>query len=1027
MDKITLIANSGIQTFTFPIHINLQERRKLWFHEWFDTANCQWRLDPVFVLSTDFGVFYYNKKELRDGGYLAGPMGGLVPQDLRADGITPLRIDDENQSGVKGDIFSINFGSKVNRLDAFENVWLPLPYFSKKTEKRLNFGPLNWARIKLSKRQTSDKELVYDAVLAFDTRVKSSYDGYDECPVFPDKFRSGLDFALCDNEFLLMDYCSADNKWSYIDEYLLSLVHPEVQRVSQIKGANVRKMDYIASYAFLISYFASSDAFPQVTLYRDDDVEVKGIDMIIDIGNSKTTALLIEDNVNFNQVRPLKLVDYTRLTTNLGDDNWSLASSEPFDMRLVFRRIDFGRFGTKDSMQFVYPSLVRLGNEAQRLLHLASEVASPSYDLSTSSSPKRYLWDARPSVEEWRFLTLEGETGEDILQLNGITNQLNSDGSLDCNGTCGGGLSHHYSRQSLMTFAFLEMFVQARCQINSDEHRSEKTGFGKEAMPRKIKRVVVTCPTAMSKVEREALVKCAKNAVILLENFDLGDPSLNQTPGSSIKILPSIKASGNNGETPWYFDEATCSQLVYMYGEVGYKYKGCCGEFFNLYGKTEQGDSQPSITIGSLDIGAGTSDLMISKYTYEKGDITSIIPEPQFYDSFYFAGDDVLYSLVKNFMLFDEDSSFRKALPDLGTAEFRQKMKNFFGPDYNGQSVADRRLRHDFNIQYSVPLLSHLLTLLSSGVQSKPVEFDEVFGATPPSKPVIEGFKKKTGIDVSKLSWTFDGQKFSMLIEREIEPLLKKVATIMYSYGCDIVLLSGRPSSLPPVRNLFLKYYPVSPNRLILLNNYYVGDWYPFCENTGYIKNPKTIVAMGGAVAFYASDLSNLGDFTINMDRLNGGLTSSVNYIEATRQGQPISYLLTPEKSSGELSVSSLPVSISVRQVGMDSYPCRPLYSIDFNRSKIGNKITRKLVSNGEDAPNYHKLAALVDDEIDKLKARLPFRLQIERDFDDWEKLVIGGAVDKDGNDVSDSNIEISTQSLGADGLYWLDSGSFDF
>lgn len=1026
MDKITLIANSGIQTFTFPLHINLQDRSKSWFHEWFDTANCEWRLDPVFALSTDAGVFYYNKKELRDGGYLVGTVAELEPHDLREDGITPLRIDEENQSGVKGDIFSINFGSRINRLDAFENVWLPLPYFSKKTEKRFNFGPLNWARVKLIKRQVSDKELVYDAVLAFDTRVKSSYDGYDECPVFPDKFRSGLDFDLCDNEFLLMDYCSAGNKWSYIDEYLFSLVHPEVQRVSQIKGANVRKMDYIASYAFLMSYCASKDAFPRVTLYRDDDVEVKGIDMIIDIGNSKTTALLIEDNVNFNQVRPLKLVDYTRLTTNLGDDSWPLSSSEPFDMRLVFRRIDFGRFGTKDSMQFVYPSLVRLGDEAQRLLHLANEVASSSYDLSTSSSPKRYLWDAKPSVEEWRFLSLSGDSSEETLNLNGITNQIKSVGSLDVDGVSGGGISHHYSHQSLMTFAFLEMLVQARCQINSDEHRSEKTGFGKESMPRKIKRVVITCPTAMSKVEREALVKCAKNAVILLENFDLGDPSLNQKPGSSIKILPSVKASGNS-ETPWYFDEATCSQLVYMYGEAGYKYKGCCGEFFNLYGKTEPGDVLPSITIGSLDIGAGTSDLMISKYTYEMGDITSITPDPLFYDSFYFAGDDVLYSLIKNVLLFDEDSSFRKALINLGAADFRQTMKNFFGPNHNGQSVADRRLRHDFNIQYSVPLLSHFLSLLSGGVQHKVVDFDEVFGSMPPSKSVIDGFKRKTDIDVSKLDWSFDADKFSMLIERELEPLLKKAATIMYSYGCDIVLLSGRPSSLPPVRNLFLKYYPVSPNRLILLNDYYVGDWYPFCDNTGYIKNPKTIVAMGGAVAFYASDLSNLGDFTMNLDSLNAGLRSPVNFIEATRQGQPISYFITPEKSSGELSVSSLPTSISVRQVGMDSYPCRPLYSIDFNRSKIGTRITRKIVANGEDAPNYHKLAALIDDEIDKLKARLPFRLQIERDSDEWEKLIISGAVDKDGNDVSDSNVEINTQSLGADGLYWLDSGSFDF
>lgn len=1027
MDKISLIANSGIQVFKFSLNINIQDRFKSWFHEWFDTTNCEWRLDPVFELTKEDGVYYYNKKELWTGGYLVESVENIDPHDLREDGITPLKIDDENQSGVKGEVFSINFSSKVNRLDSFENVWLPVPYFSKKTERQFNFGPCNWARIKLTRRLGSDKERVYDAVLVFDTRVKSTYDRYAECPVFPDKFRSGLDFALCSNEFLLMDFCSAGKEWSYVDEYLLSLVHPEVKRVSQIKGANVRKMDYIASYAFFMSYCAKNGLFPTVTLYRDDDVETKNIDMIIDVGNSKTTALLIEDNTNFNQVRPLKLVDYTRLTTGCGDDGEPLSSSEPFDMRLVFRKIDFGCFGPKDSMQFVYPGLVRLGDEAARLLHRASESSSSSQDLSTSSSPKRYLWDARPSKEEWRFLALDGEPGGQVLNVNGITNQIKSDGTLDMDGTSGGGISHHYSRRSLMTFAFLEMFIQAQNQVNSQEHRSDKTGFGKESTPRKLRRVLVTCPTSMSKVEREALVRCAKDAVILLENFSLGDPSLNQNPGSSIEVLPCVRAARNGGVTSWYYDEATCSQLVYVYGEAGYKYKGSCGEFFDLYGKVEQGDSAPSITIGSLDIGAGTSDLMISKYTYVEGDITSLTPEPLFYDSFYYAGDDVLYALIKNIMLFDENSSFRKAVPNLGLVEYRQLMKNFFGPDYNGQSVADRRLRQNFNIQYSVPLISYFLSLFGSGVQSKEVGFSEVFASAPPCKSVIDGFKRKVGIDVTKITWSFDAAKMSELIERELEPLLKKVATIMYSYGCDIILLSGRPSSLPPVRNIFLKYYPVSPNRLILLNNYYVGDWYPFCANTGYIKSPKTIVAMGGAVALYASGLSNLGNFTINLDNLNGGLKSSVNYIEASRLAQSVSYFITPDKSNGEISVSSLPASLSVRQVGMDSYPSRPLYNIDFNRSKLRTIVTKKLAANGEEVPNVHKVSALVEDEIDKLKTRLPFRLQIERDPDDWENLSITNIVDKEGKDVLDSNIEINTQSLGADGLYWLDSGAFDF
>lgn len=68
---------------------------------------------------------------------------------------------------------------------------------------------------------------------------------------------------------------------------------------------------------------------------------------------------------------------------------------------------------------------------------------------------------------------------------------------------------------------------------------------------------------------------------------------------------------------------------------------------------------------------------MISKYTYIKGNVTTITPEPKFYDSFYFAGDDIVYALIKNAMLLDEDSAFRKELKDLSFAEYRQNIKNF--------------------------------------------------------------------------------------------------------------------------------------------------------------------------------------------------------------------------------------------------------------------------------------------------------------------------------------------------------------
>lgn len=1020
----TLIANSGIQIITFPLSINTQERFKMWYHEWYDSENGEWRLDPVYELRTDGECYYYNKQKLHKGGYLSDPTIEIDVNDLKNDGILPLRIEDENCVGVKGDIFSMTFADRNNKLSMFENVWIPIPYFFKRTPKRFKFGPLNWARVKLVPKGEENGLKNYVVLLAFDTRTRYESDEYDECPVFPDVFRGDMDFELCNNEFYLMDFCSTGNNWSYIDEYLLHLVHPGISRVSQIKGANVRRMAYIASYTFLINYLAQKEAFPKIKLYKDSDVEIKDVDMVVDIGNSRTTALLIEDNTNFNQVRQLELTDYTNLVKDIGDTFVLNKHDESFDMRLAFRKVNFGDFGIRDSKQFVYPSLIRLGQEANTLIHLATNSDNEVESLSTYSSPKRYLWDWRPNKEEWKFLVLNGEKDDHILNLRGITNQLKSDGKLDMSGESGN--SFHYSRRSLMTFSFLEMLIQARTQINGEEYRSNRTGFGKLSMPRKIRRIIVTCPTAMSKVEREALIHCAKDAVILLENFEYENPSDNQKPGKSVEVIPAAR-SMKDDDSVWYYDEATCSQLVYMYGEVGHKYKGCCQEFFNLYGKVDDGDIQPSITVGSLDIGAGTSDLMISKYTYIKGDVTTITPDPKFYDSYYFAGDDMLHALIKNIMLLDENSAFRKELKSLSTKDYRQKIKDFFGEDYNGQTIADRVLRKDFNIQYSVPLMCHFLELLKQNCKDCFVKYSDVFADCPPNDVVIEEFKRKMNIDITTLSWRFNKEIVSEVVQKEFEPLLKKVATIMYSFACDIVLLSGRPASLPAIRDIFLKYYSVSPNRLIVLNDYYVGDWYPFGENTGYIKNAKTIVAMGGVIGHYASELSNLNKFIINLDLLKKNLKSTVNYIEDSREGQPIEYFITPDKNRGDITVSSIPETLNVRQIGMDSYPCRALYSIDFNRYKMADKIRKKAIHSDEGCPTDAKVMGLVNEAIDGLKKRMPFKITIERDAEDKENLTISSIADKDGNDIMDGNLEIHIQSLGGDEQYWLDSGAFDF
>ena len=843
--------------------------------------------------------------------------------------------------------------------------------------------------------------------MAFDTRAGYEANEYNEYPVFPDKYRKDMRFEVCDNDFQLMDYCSSNEEWGYINAHLMKLSHPEVQRISQIKGKNVQKTAYSATYIYLIDYIVRNSLFPSVTLFKDDGVEYRKVDMVVDVGNSKTTAILIEDGVSLKNVQPLELTDYTSLINTDGEKSKVCKYSDPFDMRVTFRKVKFGRFGINNSPQFVYPSFVRLGNEANSLIRKSSSLDDDTEKLCTYSSPKRFLWDNMPSKEEWRFLVMKDEPADDcILNIPGLSNFLKSDGTIDETGN--GGSSYHYSRRSLMTLAFLEMLLQAWGQVNEHDYRYS---HGNKSMPRRISRLIVTCPTAMSHLEREAMVKCANDAIRLISLF------------YGKEIATEVYPKYCKDEQSWYYDEATCSQLVYMYGEISQKYKGCCQEFFDLYGK-----GNATLTIGSLDIGAGTTDLMINEYKYEEDNVTEVKPIPKFYDSFYYAGDDMLKALVKNVMLIDEgnnSSAFRAALSNLGQREYRQLMKNFFGPDYNGQTVVEKKLRRDFNVQYSVPLMNYFLGLLSSQSRDCTIEYKDVFTDCEPNQYVLDGFKNKTGIDVTKLVWNFNYDYVSSIVKREFEPLLRKISAILYACSCDIVILSGRPSSLPAIRELFLKYYPVAPNKLIVLNNYYVGDWYPFSNNTGYIKNPKTIVAIGGAIAYYSTKLSSMNDFVLDLSSLKA-LKSTVNYIEPAREGRRNDYIITPQKSNGKIVVNELPSYLRIRQLGLDSYPSRILYAIDFNSCKLRENIREKARAKGENMTDGEVLAAL-NEKIDTFKLKMPFTISLERDSEDIEKLSVESVEDSNGNEFSRDYFEVDIQSLGINYNYWLDTGSFDF
>lgn len=1002
---------------------------KMYFHEWFDTQDEKIKLELAHNFSSE--DIWVRKRELGILGYIANGVvtdeWENIKEDFYADGnkAIPIQAETSEESGC--------FQESATRVkwEKFENVWLPMPFFKLGENNKSDFGPTNWCRFKIIPIETTGRIRTYDLLLAFDTRTvfeKEDFENEDlnETPVFSNKFEKSLNFSLCNDEFKLVDYCSKAFNCEWVDQYVLKLFH-NVNSLDDLKIGKP-KLSYLAQYIFILRYILHLDVLNKITLYSNKNAIYGNVDLVVDIGNSRTCAVLFDDG-DFTKTSPLELQDFTLPVSN-GKLN---KHTDSFDMRLAFRQADLGgKLGIANSGQFLYPSMIRVGKEADYLLHKATNINTGTEKTTSFSSPKRFLWDTKPQAQEWEFIQLDGESTKPIY-IKGISEQLNADGSLNLEGS--GSILTCYSRKALMTFAFIEILAQANMQINSFDQRKH---WGNETKPREIRRIIITCPPAMSKVEQIALRKCAEDAAIILNRFydDSYDQELDEKPIlNKVQVIPSSKdLSWKERPTDWIYDEATCSQFVFLFAEIGKRYLKNVKDYFDLYGKVRndlEGYTKKSLTVGSVDIGAGTTDVMISAYKYDDAGQCTLTPTPLFWESFNKAGDDLLKELIHQLVIEGQYSPIEKKLKSMGKTvnQIIELNNDFFGGD-TGMSFRNRQLRGDFNLQVSVAVVSCYLELLKiNEVESKILSFTDIFHDNFPAEDVLIHFKQHFEFDLESLQWQYEKKIVSAIIEKTFDALVGKISTLLYTYGCDIVLLSGRPSSLKPLNNLFLKYYAISPNRLKTMNDYRVGRWYPedkrykFLDGNGFFLNPKSIVTTGAMIGNLASN-GGLEGFTLDLVELTEKLLPTTEYFgklnDQTLEFSDI--LLSPEKNTESVLVSSLPLRIGARQLSTKSYPSRPFYKLEFNTEKIESKIRGR--SDNEFDLNAIKIEA--DYEIKKIRSKMPLKVVIERDyFEDKEMLRIESVTDKHGNDISKNFFNLQIQSLSEAEKYWLDSGIF--
>lgn len=1064
--EISLISDSGIQfytlpqTVTFDVAANLIRPQRFFEYEFHKKLY----LESVFFINNE----YVKRSSLLEGHYLNPETNELtVPQEeINMNSLRP--VEQEKIMTVN----NINQPLGVKRepaLRLLENRWIPLPYFHEGEPGR-SISPTDWCRVMFTPVEKGrragedddddfgdDDRITYRVTLAFDTTTGPAPDlmaglrnepEVSAAPYF--EGQNSRHYSLCgisrakmEQEMLprarmahldssqipmaVLGFCSEKyNPW----------LSPTLQEIFRSTDLSLfppgQKFKCLAYYVYFVSTIHKMGFLPDVKLYNSESYPAVKTTLVLDVGNSRTFGLLAEDPLDpsFSNTTILQLRD---LST--GE-----AYKDPFDMRLCFKE---ERFGVEGSDRFQWPSVVRLGREALDSIYGGgnrSLLDARQYDTS-HSSPKRYLWDEEPFDGEWKFISEKDRVNGPAHSVffHGLMEQFRNDGSFTPDPRMMGSRCE-FSRASLMTFCFVEILLQAMSQANSYLFRRHA---GKENRPRRINRVILTCPTAMTRHEQVVLRRCMDEASTVLKRFYDGtfmEVYDADADTEKLEVIPSVadlKLDIDNIDRrrSWNYDEATCCQMVYMYSELR-RFLGNTEEFFRTFGRCRNAEEKPSLTVASIDIGAGTSDLMICNYRDEG---MSIEARPLFFESFHSAGDDLVKRIITDVLLEGPRASYPGAsglitakLTEMHTPDVAEKMHHFFGDTAN-MGVVERRMRKEFNVQVLIPITYRLLDMLQRGEKERILTFDELFESNRPSAQLMDFFAEQMGFRFEELVLTYSPQYLNEIVSRVFEMPLRKWAGIFSAFKADIVLLSGRPCSLPQVRSLMRRLMPVAPNRLVSMADYRVGAWYPGSTDVGRFSDKKSLVAVGALIAYLASD-GKLPMFKLNTTLLKKKILPTSEYVGVmnTRTGG-VETLLTPRRNIADLKVSGFPVNFGTRQLDIDGYPSRMIYCLDFNHKVLRAEACRTIIRNrglDQDTDPASLPRETVNDFMETIRLRacthLPLTFSLERDYtSDKESVKITGITDNEGNSINPLLFNLRLQSRSDHEAGWLDTGIF--
>jgi len=940
----------------------------------------------------DFGFNVHEIRLSRAFLTVASAAGRPVLTSLYADDASGQFATREGQSVKPEQVYSLN-AAKATTI--FDQVWLPVPFLRVRERRpdgdhRFDNGPINWARARLLELSEPDAEgYTHRVTLAFDTQLLPTREGRPYLAPSPQDMQSGEEFALTDAE----DDTGAFLEQEWVQEWLYQQFHAYERRrraPRRVDEAELRASpDAQAAWLTVLTVLRKAVAPPHLRFtFVDDGPTARlnqpvDVDLVLDIGNSRTCGMLMETSgdapVDMNDSYRLELRDLSHPEQVYND---------PFPSRIEFARSAFGdeklsrRSGRNSA--FLWPTVTRVGFEAQALSYF-SHGAEGSTGLST---PKRYLWDTDPRHHAWRFNPGPDNTGDSGPVTTGpFVGHLREDGEELTPGDPPA-VAALFSRGSLMSFFVAEVLLQAFVQANSPARRSERVY---SEAPRRLRRVILTLPTAMPLAERKLFTRRVNTAVRLTWRA-LGLKE-DQAPEPFLQ-----------------WDEATGTQIVFLYNEVKHNFQGDAALFFQVFGRVREGYGEtPCLRLASIDVGGGTTDLIITTYQLEGG--TALRPTQEFREGFNIAGDDVLCGLIERNVL----PTLLDAIRQSGAANAEELLARLLGANRGDQAERERTLRRQFASQVALPLALAMLQRyenadLTTGNEAITFKLADVYPPNASPHEQVTAFLEDAvrmaggqGFKLADVAFSTTMLAIDTTVRRIIGQVLSDLCEVAHLYDCDYLLISGRPCRLPAVRAAILAKLPVPPDRIVSLHTYRVGDWYPFRSVGGRLTDPKTTAAVGAMVC--ALSEGQLYKFNLRSREL--GMKSTARFVGVLQQTgrlKPEDVLfanLELEDHKTRLPEATFdfyaPVFLGFRQLNVERWPASPLYRVTFAHPQ------------------------------DARSKSLPLKITLERSTDEQVDLdfKVIAVADADGNQQPTGVALLKLQTLKDEYGYWLDTGIF--